>query len=94
AQLFNSDEALSIGLVDESVELDQVMPRAIAHLNKLLQVHPLVYSQTKKYLRKELWNIVNVDLDQAADEFISFSQQPELIALVEQFAAMLGIKKA
>ena len=35
ARLFNSDEALAEGLVDESVEVEEVMGRAEKHLKKL-----------------------------------------------------------
>ena len=38
AELFNSDQALAVGLVDESVEVEEVMARAEKHLKKQMKI--------------------------------------------------------
>ena len=39
AKLFSSDEALAMGLVDESVEVEEVVERAEKHLKKMMNVY-------------------------------------------------------
>ena len=58
AQLFNSDEAMAIGLVDESVEVDEVLERSEAYLKKQIHVFHKVFSTSKKYFRKQLHKVV------------------------------------
>lgn len=87
AQLYNSDAALAVGLVDESVEVEEVLPRAEKHLKKLMNVMPVIFSQSKKYFRKNLLQLVDRDVETLVTEFIDFSNHPEIIAMVEMFAS-------
>jgi len=45
AKLFSSDEALAIGLIDESVEVEEVLERAEKHLRKMINVYLPVYAK-------------------------------------------------
>ena len=95
ARLFNSDEALAEGLVDESVEVEEVMGRAEKHLKKLMLVHPKVYAQSKKYMRRALHKIVlERDVTAIAKETVAFNQDPDLQAYVIEFMMSLKKKKA
>lgn len=95
AQLFNSDEALAEGLVDESVEVEEVMERAEKHLKKMMKVHPKVYAQSKKYMRRALHKIVlDRDVTAIAKETVAFNQDPSLQAYVFEFMMSLKKKKA
>jgi len=87
ASVFNSDEALKLGLVNESVEAEEVLARSEKHLKKLLNVVPFTYSKTKQYNRKGLSQLVNRDLDAASKEVISFFKSPELANMIKMFAA-------
>lgn len=94
ARLFNSDEALAEGLVDESVEVEEVMGRAEKHLTKLMKVHPKVYAQSKKYMRRQLHKIVlDRDVKAIAKETVAFNQDPQLQAYVIEFMMSLRKKK-
>ena len=52
ARLFNSDEALKIGLVHQSEEVEAVEPEAEKQLLKLMRVYAPVYKKSKGYFRK------------------------------------------
>jgi len=54
AKLYSSDEALKIGLVNESAEVEEVLSRAERALKYSIKVHPPVYQKSKRYLRKAL----------------------------------------
>jgi len=94
AKLFNSDEALAEGLVDESVEVDEVMERAEKYLKKQILIFHKVYSTSKKYFRRELHKIVmERDLMTLAKETVAFNKDPELQAKVIEFMMSLRSKK-
>jgi len=87
ASVYNSDECLALGLVNQSVEAEEVLPKAEKHLKKLLNVIPMVYSETKQYNRKGLHKIVNRDLEKLANEVIAFYKSPQLGNMIKMFAA-------
>jgi enoyl-CoA hydratase len=51
---YDTEAALQRGLVDEVVEADALMRRAIAAAQDLAKLSPLAFSQTKKQLRQEI----------------------------------------
>lgn len=92
AQLYNSDAAMMVGLIDESLEVDEVLPRAEEYLKKLMKVFYKVYGETKKFMTKELRSLVmDRDIGVMAREFNEFSSDPELQAKVVEF--MMKLKK-
>lgn len=91
-QLFNSDEALEVGLVDESVEVEEVLERAETYLEQLIYVYPKVFAQSKKWFRRRLYQIVfERDLDALAQQTLAFNKDPQLQAKVVEF--MMSLKK-
>ncbi len=93
ARLFNSDEALELGLVDESVEVEEVIERAEKKLLKLIKVYPKVFHQSKQFFRKGLYKIVmDRDVEQLAKETAIFNSYPKLKAMVAAFVASLKKK--
>lgn len=94
SRLYNSDDAVIVGLVDESVEVDQVMERAEKHLKKQIKVFGKVFSQSKKIFRKDLRKIVmERDLSVLAAETVAFNDDPQLKAKVFEFMMSLKNKK-
>ncbi|MEM6967547.1 MAG: enoyl-CoA hydratase/isomerase family protein, partial [Bacteroidota bacterium] len=92
ATLFNSDEALAIGLVDESVEVDEVLERAEIYLKKQINIFHKIFSTSKKYFRKQLYRVVvERDVPAIAKETVEFNQDPELRAKVMKF--MMSLRK-
>ncbi len=91
AELFNSDQALELGLVDESVEVDEVLGRAEKHLKKQMRIFPKVFSLSKKIFNKGLYKVVvERDLDQLANDIVVFNKDPKLQAKVVEF--MIALK--
>lgn len=92
ARLYNSDEALAAGLVDESVEVEEVLPKAEAYLQKQIKVYHKVFAASKKYFRKKLNDLViNRDIPALARQTVAFNQDPELQAKVLEF--VMSLKK-
>lgn len=93
AKLFNSDEALAVGLVDESVQVEEVIPRAERHLKKQMKVYAKVYHQSKQFFRKGLYNIVmDRDVRQLAKDIIEFSSDPYFKQMTQEFISSLKKK--
>ena len=63
AKLFSSDEALAVGLVNESVEVEEVMERAEKYMKRQVAVYGKVYSTSKRFFRKGLLDIVDRDFE-------------------------------
>ncbi len=92
AKLYNSDEALAIGLVDESVEVEEVLERAEIYLKKQTEIYHKVFSESKKLFRKKLRKIVNEsDIPELARQTVEFNNDPELKAKVVAF--LMSLKK-
>lgn len=90
ARLFNSDEALALGIVEESVPVEDVMERATKHLKKQMRVMPAVFIENKKYFRKGLLDIVSQPIDDLLKEFNEFATRtPEMRKMTEMFLASL-----
>lgn len=94
AQLFHSTEAVEIGLVDESVEVEEVLERAENYMKKLVRIYPKVYHQSKKYFKRKLHKIVaDADIEKLAQETVDFNSDPQLQAKVMEFMLQLKSKK-
>jgi len=91
ASLFTSDEALEIGLVNESVDVDEVLDRAKVFMKTQIHVYGKVYSQSKKYFRKALLDIADRDYVSSIPAFIAFNDDPVLEKRMAAFLA--SIKK-
>ncbi len=51
---YEPDNALQRGWVDEVVDADALMPRALAAARQLAQLSPVAFAETKKQLRQEI----------------------------------------
>jgi len=92
ATLYNSDEALKVGLVDESLPTDEVLPRAEVVLKRRMKVYHKVYAQSKKYFHKQLHQIVmNRNVAEIAKQTVEFNSDPDLQAKVFEF--MMALKR-
>lgn len=89
AQLFTSDEAKAIGLVDESLAVEEVLPHAEQQLQRLMKVHLPVYQKSKTYLRKDLLRRVDRDIEEMVDVIAQEWDDPFVQATVKAFLASL-----
>jgi len=93
ASLFSSDEALAVGLVDESVEVDQVLSQSEKQLQKLMRVHGPVFSKSKMYFRKALLEIVDRPIEPMIDDIAQDAADPFAKKMIEMFLQSLKLKK-
>ena len=91
-ELFSSEEAVAIGLVNESVEVEEVLPRAEAYLKKQLYVYDKVHKLSKQYLRKGLLKAVDVDIPSRVATIVKDYNDPRALMMMEMFVASLKKK--
>ena len=89
ATLVNSDQALELGLVDESVEVEEVMERAEKQLKKMIHVYGKVFSKTKYYLRKDLLKVIDKDVEQMVNIIAEDFNDPFVQQSIAMFLASL-----
>ena len=93
AKLFHAQEARKENIVQQTAPPEEVLERAKKHLSVLTNVHPAVFQESKRLARKNLLAIVDRDVNRMANEFVQFTNQPELKAMVAAFAQRLSSKK-
>ena len=89
AKLFSSDEAYAIGLVNESVEVKEVLPRAEKYMKRQLAVYDKVFIKSKRYLRKGLLAAVDVEMVSTVEEIVADYNDPRLQMMMQMFVASL-----
>jgi 3,2-trans-enoyl-CoA isomerase len=77
-KLLNGKEALSAGLVDELVPLDKVLERAEKQMKHYLKANQEILINTKKKLRKHLWNKLDLNAENALKEATILWWKPEI----------------
>ena len=90
-KMYNSDEAFEAGLVNQSVEVDEVLPLAEKRLVKMMKVLPHVFSITKLYSNKHLAKIMDIEPEQYLAPIIENQQHPATAKMIASF--MEALKK-
>lgn len=84
--MLDSEQALTIGLVDELIEAELVVPRAIAWLQELLKLPPAAMATTRLLARADLMSIFSdptkLSVEEFADAWFGAETQATLKALV------------
>ena len=90
---YDTDAALERGWVDEVVEADALMPRAMAAARQLAQLSPRAFAQTKQQLRREIRERLK-EGGAAADKIAGeLWAAPETLAYIRDYVART-LKKA
>jgi len=89
AKLFRADEAVAVGLVNEAVEVEEVVEKAEARMQKMLKILPSCYSKSKAVMRKGLLEVVNRDFEPMLDVLRKHAEDPMTRKLFEMFLAKL-----
>ena len=84
-KLYTSDQALEVGLVNESVEVESVLERSELYLQKMLNIHTPVFTETKRLLRKNLLNLVDRDFTQLVKDVIDNLSDPFTQKVIQEF---------
>ncbi|WP_339627781.1 enoyl-CoA hydratase/isomerase family protein [uncultured Maribacter sp.] len=77
-KLLNGKEALASGLVDELVPLDMVLERAEKQMKHYLKVNQEILINTKKKLRKHLWDKLELNAENSLKEASILWWKPEI----------------
>ena len=85
-QMLEPEQALAIGLVDELTGAEEVLPRALAWLNDLLNLPPQAMSTTRLLARSDLIELfadpTRLSVEEFADGWFGAETQTTLNALV------------
>lgn len=91
AMMVSSDEALDIGMVDEVVPMEEVVPRCLARCERLVSLPPRAMAETRANARRGLIELFDrVDdrfMDELVDLWFSDETHAALTALVERLRA-------
>ena len=89
AKLFRAEEAVEVGLVNEAVEVEEVVEKAEARMQKMLKILPACYVKSKVVMRKGLLKTVDRDFEPMLDVLRKHSEDPMTKKLFEIFLAKL-----
>ena len=87
--LLKVDEALEVGLINEAVELEEVLPRAEKQMQKYLSFHQTIFKNTKKKLRQDWLNKLETDPEKDLKQAADMWWQPEIRSRMEAFVKSL-----
>ena len=92
-RLLSVQEALDVGLIDEALPADEVLPKAETYLSKILQANQDILEGTKAALRRELIERMDMDLENYADQNMSIWWDPEVRSRMAFFVETLKARK-
>ena len=90
ARMYGAEAAAKLGLVDEALPVEEVLPRAEAYCRQLMQVHHPVFHRTKRYLRRGLLAAVDHEVEQMVDVIAEDFRDPVFKQMMERFVRSLG----
>ena len=88
-KLLKVDEALEVGLIDEAVELENVLPRAEKQLKKYISFHEGIFRNTKQKLRKDWLSKLETDPKKDLLEAAEMWWKPEIRSRMKAFVESL-----
>lgn len=92
--MVEAEQALAIGFVDELVDVDHVVPRALVWLGELLQLPPQAMAQTRRLARADLAavfaDVAEFPVDDFVEGWFSDESQATLQALVARLRSKAG----
>ncbi|MBT8294564.1 MAG: enoyl-CoA hydratase/isomerase family protein [Eudoraea sp.] len=92
-KLLNGEEALSAGLVDELVPLEQVLPKAEAKMQHYLKADQEILINTKSKIRKNLLAKLDLNAENSLKEAATLWWKPEIRTKMEAYVESFTNKK-
>ncbi|MEL6656032.1 MAG: enoyl-CoA hydratase/isomerase family protein [Bacteroidota bacterium] len=89
AQVFTAEEACAVGLVNESVAVEEVVAKTEERTKKMLNILPSTYATSKNIMRKGLLKVVNRDISAMLQNVRSHLEDPATKQMFELFLAKL-----
>jgi 3,2-trans-enoyl-CoA isomerase len=87
--LLKVDEALEVGLIDEAVDLEEVLPRAEEQLKTYLSFHKGIFKNTKQKLRQDWLSKLETDPEKDLKQAAELWWQPEIRSRMKAFVESL-----
>jgi len=91
-KLMNAEEAKQLGLINEALPVQDVLPAAEKLMKKLVSIHPPIYSKTKSFLKDELRAKMNIDLKTLEKEMLVDFTDMAYMEKIMNFVATLKRK--
>ena len=91
--MLDSEQALAVGFVDELVEPDRVVPRALDWLRKLLEFPPTAMRETRRFARADLAAIFAEPDKLPVEDFLDGWFAPEAQNVLKTLVARLKSKQ-
>ena len=91
-KLLKVDEALEVGLIDQAVALDEVLPAAEKQMQKYLSFHQGIFINSKRHLRKDWLDKLETDPQKSLKEASEMWWQPEIRSRMKAFVESLRKK--
>ena len=92
-KLLSGPEALSVGLVDELLPLEQVLQRAEDQMHSYLKAEREIWMNTKKKFRKHWLDKLDTDATQSLKEAATLWWKPEIRKKMEAYVRSFSNKK-
>jgi 3,2-trans-enoyl-CoA isomerase len=89
AKMYTAEQAVEVGLIDEALPEEEVLPRALKYCRKLMNVYGPAYATTKRYQRKNLLACVARDIPTLVDDISKNLDDPRYKMMLEMFMASL-----
>jgi len=90
--LLKVDEALEVGLINEAVDLEEVLPAAEKQLQKYLSFHEGIFKNSKKHLRQNWIDQLETDPKKSLKQASDMWWEPEIRARMKTFVESLQKK--
>ena len=90
--LLKVDEALEVGLINEAVDLEDVLPAAEKQMQKYLSFHEGIFKNSKKHLRQNWIDQLETDPKKSLKQASEMWWEPEIRARMGAFVQSLQKK--
>ena len=92
-KMYKPQEALAIGMVNQVVPEDKLVPTAEAVLSKWVRLPSFGVSVTKKFLKAELGKQLYEECEEEARSTWEILKSPKIVALMERYIQGLALAK-
>ena len=93
-KLLKVDEALEVGLINEAVDLEEVLPRAEKQMQKYISFHDEIFKNTKAKLRQDWLDKLETDPKKDLQQAAELWWQPEIRSRMKAFVDSLQNKSS
>jgi len=93
SRLMGADEAESIGLVNEACEVDEVLPRAEALMQKWTSYYVKANQNSKRYFKQDLVKKLDLDIEPMVEEILESALDPMTAQKMMEFMIQVKANK-